>query len=167
MDSIKKYWAELQSREKMVLGMGGIIVSIILVYALLLQPLYRAINHMETALPGIRSNLVWMRQTDALLNSGGNLPVKNNSEGSKDSLLSVIESTARKVGIRKAIQQMAPVKNNNEVRVVLEEADFNQWLRWVDTLYKRYDVDIRQVTAERDEDQPNVAEIRITFFRAK
>jgi len=167
MESIIKYWADLQPRERLILGFGSVAVTIILVYALLLQPLYRAIAHMESALPNLRSNLVWMRQTNELIERGGNVPINRASEGANDSLLSVVESTAAKAKIRKAIQQMVPAKQNNEVRVVLEDANFNQWLRWIDTLYKRYDVDIRQVTAERDEDQPNIAEIRVTFFRSK
>ena len=165
MDSLKKYWADLQPRERLILGWGGLIVLAILLYALLFQPLYRAIAHMESALPDLRSNLVWIRQTDELMERGGSVPVSQSSEGSNESLLSVVESTARQAKVRKSIQQMVPAKNNNEVRVVLEDADFNQWLRWVDTLYKRYGVDIRQVTAERDDDKPNIAEIRVTFFR--
>ena len=165
MDSIKTYWADLQPRERFILGLGGVIVVIILSYALLLQPLYRALAHMEGVLPSLRSNLVWMRQTDELLERGGNVSVETSIEGANESLLSVVESTARRAKIRKSIQQMVPTRENNEVRVVLEDADFNQWVRWIDSLYKRNGVDIRQVSAERDEDQPNIAEIRVTFFR--
>jgi len=165
METIKKYWAELQPRERLILSLGGVIVAMILSYALLLQPLYRALAHMEEVLPSLRSNLVWMRQTDELLERGGNISVESSIEGANESLLSVVESTARRANIRKSIQQMVPTRENNEVRVVLEDADFNQWLRWVDVLYKRNGVDIRQVSAERDEDQPNIAEIRVTFFR--
>jgi len=165
MDSIKKYWTELQPRERLILAWGGLVVALILLYALLFQPLYRAIAHMESVLPDLRSNLVWMRQTDELMELGGNVPVNQASEGANESLLSIVESTARRAQIRKSIQQMVPVSDNKEVRVVLEDADFNQWLIWVDTLYKRYGVDIRQVTAERDDDKPNIAEIRVTFFR--
>jgi len=165
MDSIKKYWADLQPRERLILSAGAVVVAMILSYALLLQPLYRALAHMELALPTLRSNLVWMRQTDQLLESGGNISLESTVEGANESLLSVVESTARNAKVRKSIQQMVPSRETNEVRVVLEDADFNQWLRWIDTLYKRNGVDIRQVTAERDDDQPNIAEIRVTFFR--
>lgn len=120
---------------------------------------------MEQALPGLRSNLVWMRQTDEMLKRGGNLTVSQATEGSNESLLSVLESTARGAKIRESIQQLVPTKNNTEVRVVLQDADFNKWLLWVDTLYKKKGIDIRQVTAERDDDRPNIAEIRVTFFR--
>ena len=165
MNELKKYWLNLQPRERMVLGWGGLSVTAIILYALLFQPLYNAIAHMEQVLPGLRSNLVWIRQTDEMLERGGSLTVSQTNEGSNESLLSVLESTARGAKIRESIQQMVPTKNNTEVRVVLDDADFNKWLLWVDTLYKKKGVDIRQVTAERDDDRPNIAEIRVTFFR--
>ena len=165
MDSLKKHWAELQPRERVILFLGSIAVSVILLYALLLQPLYKAIASMESALPALRSNLVWMRQTNELLEGGGNIAVNRSVQGGNESLLSVVESTARSANVRKSIQQMVPDKSTNEVRVVLEDANFNQWLLWIDNLYKRYGVDIRQVSADRDDDKPNIAEIRVTFFR--
>jgi len=165
MDSIKKYWASLQERERLILSIGSVIVVVILLYALLFQPLYRALSHMETALPGLRKNLVWMRQTDQLLENGGVAQSNVKVEGVDESLLSVLESTARRAKIRKSIQELAPVREKEEVRVVLEDADFNQWLRWIDILYRRNGVDIRQVSAERHDDLPNVADIRVTFYR--
>jgi type II secretory pathway component PulM len=165
MGRLKNHWLSLQSRERMVLGWGSLVVAIILLNALLFQPLYKAITHMQGVLPVLRSNLVWIRQTDQLLDRGGDLAVSQTFEGANQSLLSVLESTARRAKIRKSIQQMVPTQNNAEVRVVLENADFNQWLRWIDTLYKTNGIDIRQLTAERDDSMPNIAEIRVTFFR--
>ena len=77
----------------------------------------------------------------------------------------MIEQTAKASRVREAIQQLVPNSKENEVRVVLEQANFNQWVRWVDTLIKDYGVNVKQLSAERDEDAPNVAEIRITFER--
>ena len=165
MDSIKKYWLGLQPREKVILGGGSVVVILILFYALLLQPLYRALAHMETALPSLRENLVWMRQTDQLLENGGASQKSESVAGSDESLLSVLESTARRANIRKSIQELAPVRDKDEVRVVLDDVNFNQWLRWIDILYRRNAIDIRQLSAERDDERPNIAEIRVTFYR--
>jgi general secretion pathway protein M len=165
MNELKKYWQNLQPRERVILAYGGVAVSAILLYAQVFQPFYNSIAHMEQALPDLRSNLVWMRQTDEVLERGGGMATSQASEGSSESLLSVLESTARGAKIRESIQQLVPTKNNTEVRVVLDDADFNKWLLWVDSLYKKEGVDIRQVTAERDDDKPNIAEIRVTFFR--
>ena len=165
MDSIKKYWLGLQDRERLILGAGSVIVALILFYALLLQPLYRALSHMQTALPSLRENLVWMRQTDQLLDGGAAKATNVTVDGAGDSLLSVLESTAGRANIRKSIQELVPVRNKDEVRVVLGDVNFNQWLRWIDILYRRNGIDIRQLSAERDDERPNIAEIRVTFYR--
>jgi len=166
MDELKKYWLGLQSRERVVLACGAVCVILILLYALLFQPWYKAIARMEADLPELRQSVVWMRQqSERLQGSSGNAS-KASQKGADQSLLSVVEETARNAQLKKAIQQMIPAQNGTEVRVVLEEANFNQWLRWVDDLYQKYGVDIKQVTAERDEDKPNIAEIRVTFLRA-
>ena len=67
--------------------------------------------------------------------------------------------------MRGAIQQMVPNQETGDVRVVLEGVDFNQWVRWIDDLYKNYGVDVTQINAEKDDEKPNLAEIRMTFFR--
>lgn len=165
MDEIKKYWLSLQPRERTVLTVGGVIVSLIMLYTFLFQPWHKALNHMEAALPGLRTNLVWMRQQSEGLQNGS---VKRNApqiRGLNQSLLSVVQQSAKRAKLSQAIQQMSPAQNNNEVRVVLEGANFNNWLKWIDELYKSYGVDIKQVTAERDDDEPNIAEIRVTFTR--
>ena len=165
MDALKKYWAGLQPRERLILGGGGVIVALILFYALIWQPWHKSISNMEAALPPMRSNLVWMRQQAEMLASDGGQGANQSYAGADQSLLSVVEQSASKARVNGAIQQLVPSQNGNEVRVVLDGVNFNQWVRWVDDLFKRYGVNIKQVTAERDEDKPNVAEVRVTFIR--
>lgn len=162
---IKLKWAQLEQRERLVLGWGAFIVAAIIFYAFIWQPWHRAIEHMEQALQPRRESLVWMRQQAEIIEKG---PARNsaaNFKGMSESLLSVIETTARVSKVRESIQQMVPSSNGDEVRVVLEEANFNNWVRWIDVLIKDYGVTVKQLSAERDEDSPNVAEIRITFER--
>jgi general secretion pathway protein M len=162
---ILDYWQQLQARERLVLAWGGLAVGLILFYALLWQPWHKAIDHMEAALPALRSNLVWMRQQSELIKSGVTTSSSANLKGRGQSLLSVIEQTAKATSVRDAIQQMVPGQSDGEVRVVLEEVSFNNWVNWVDLLFRQYGVNIKQVSAERDDDQPNIAEIRMTFER--
>ena len=165
MEQIKQYWLGLQPRERLILGVGGIIVCLILLYALIIQPWHNSLKDMQAALPKLREDLVWMRQQSDALKGGSVKQDQSSSQGQDDSLLSLVEKTAKSANVSKSIQQLSPAENNTEVRVVLEDVNFNQWLRWIDELYKRYGVDVKQVNAERDDDEPNVAEIRVTFVR--
>ena len=120
---------------------------------------------MTTALPKMRENLVWMRtQAEALENGDINRDASQ-FKGNDQSLLSIVEQTAKRAGIQGAIQQLVPGKKGSEVRVVMGDAEFNKWLAWIDVLYKQYGVDIEQVVTEREDERPNIVEIRATFIR--
>ncbi len=163
--AIKEYWLSLEPRERMVLTWGAIIVSFILLYALLWQPLQKALGFMEVSVRDLRSNHVWMEQRLEDIQKSGAKSSQKALRGADQSLLAVVEKTANQSKVRGAIQQMVPNQETGDVRVVLEGVDFNQWVRWIDDLYKNYGVDVTQINAEKDDEKPNLAEIRMTFFR--
>jgi len=162
-------WRQLQTREQWIVGIGSVIVGLIFFYVLILHPWHRAINNMTGYVQTKRIDLTFMRQQAEIINNGEVVDVKKQVKASGQSLLSVIEQTARSNKLSKAIQQMAPSSNVPEgveqVSVVLEEAEFNQWVKWVDVLYKDYAVNIKQVSAESETDEPNIVGIRVTFER--
>lgn len=163
--SLIKYWQGLQPRERLFLGIGLVFVAFLLFYQFLWSPWHSAVNYMEEALVDHRKNLVWMRQQSSLLNENGGITSVVPVQGSGQSLMSVIEKTAGATGVKGAIQQLSPRKNNTQVSVVLEQVSFNKWVRWVDSLQSSYGVSIAQLSAEREDDKPDVAEIRVTFER--
>ena len=141
------------------------LVALILFYALIWQPWHKAIDKMSKSLPSMRSDLQWIRQQAETVQNGAIVKAVSNVKGVDDSLLSILEKTARASQLDKAIQQITPGQNTQEVRVVLEDASFNGWVSWIDLLYKDYLITVKQVTAERDEDKPDIAEVRATFER--
>ena len=117
---------------------------------------------MKKEIQPLRSDLVWIRQHAEIIKNGGQ--ATSNLQGQDRSPLSVIESTAKKGRVDGAIKQMTP-NNDDEVRVVLEDVNFNNWVKWVDELFLKYGVKIQQVKADRIESKPNLAEVRITLVR--
>ena len=165
VSSIKKQWFSLQPRERLVLTIGALLVSFILFYALILKPWHRALDNMTASLPKMRENLVWMRTQSEALKTGTIERTSTNYQGGDQSLLSILEQTAKRAGVQKSIQQLVPGSEGSQVRVVMGDAEFNKWLAWIDVLYKQYGVDIEQVATEREDERPNVVEIRATFIR--
>lgn len=165
MDKLKKYWFGLQERERLTLGVGGLLAFLIVFYMAIWRPWHHAIDYMENSIQALRGNLVWMRQQSDMLAAGGEAPASQQVRGANQSLISVIEQTANRQKISQSIQQLTPSADGTEVRVVLEDVNFNLWITWIDALFKQYGVDIKQITAERVEDKPNTAEIRVTFVR--
>jgi len=164
LDTIKNSWNQLEARERLILGWGGVIVALILFYALVWQPWHKSIDSMEGSIQEMRTDLVWVRQHAEIL-SGGGKQIQRKVKGAEQSVLSIVETTAKKHKVRQSIQQMVPSNNDSQVRVVLEDVDFNNWVKWVDVLSNQYGVNLLDVSAERNDEKPNIAEIRVLFER--
>lgn len=158
------FWHSMQPRERIVLTLGVLLASGLIFYLLILKPWHRALNNLQEYVVTKRVDLVWLRQQAELVKNGG-VQVKAQVKGKNQSLMAVVEQTAKLAGIEKAIKQMVPRENNKEVSVVFEEVSFNKWLRWTDTLQRGYGVKVKQLTADRESDQPDIAEIRVTLER--
>ena len=124
---------------------------------------------MEEALQERRTSLVWMQEQSKLVQNGSLGQSIQVFEGVNQSLLSVVEQSARANEVTQFIQQMTPSSSaqggNEQVDVVLDEANFSQWVRWVDSLYRDYGVNIKQLSADNDSGEPNIVELRVTFER--
>lgn len=163
---IKKWWGQLQARERQVLSLGSILVTAILLYMFILEPWQAALKHMSRVLPIKRTELAWMRQQAEVM-MPVNASINRNPRfiGQNQSLMSVLQKTANQQGLQKSIKQITPRPENDSVSVLMEEVSFNGWARWVTDLEKRYGVNIVQLSAERDDEKPDIAEIRVRFQR--
>lgn len=168
-EALLNQWRQLEPRERTILAWGTLIVAVILFYALVWQPWHNAIAQMEEALQERRTSLVWMQEQSKLVQNGSLGQSIQVFEGVNQSLLSVVEQSARANEVTQFIQQMTPSSSaqggNEQVDVVLDEANFSQWVRWVDSLYRDYGVNIKQLTADNDSGEPNIVELRVTFER--
>ena len=169
-ESFKKHWQSLQSREQKILLYGGLCIAAILVYSLLWQPWRTALSALEANVQGERQSLTWLQQHAELIKKGGAIDAPAPTKGADQSLLSVLEQTARALKVRQSIKQLTPGESlatgqSETVQVVLEQADFNGWVRWIDILFNQYGVEIEQFSADREKGKPNVAEIRVVFSR--
>lgn len=168
MDKIKQYWHKLSRREHYIVIGTALILLLALFFITVWQPWHKAIASMEKNLPGKRQSLVWMQQTADLLQG----PVKAASsqqastKGANQSLLAIVEQTAKQAAISKSIQQLSPGESEREVRLVLTQVDFNGWVRWISKLAHEYGVEVKEVSAQRQlKDSPNKGDIRVTFVR--
>lgn len=163
---IKKWWGQLQARERLVLSVGSVVVSLILAYLFILEPWQTAMQHMSRVVPIKRSELAWMREQAEVMGAVNTSAQTNtNFIGRDQSLMSVLQQTANQQGLQKSIKQITPRPENDSVSVLMEEVSFNGWVRWVTDLERRYGVNVVQLSAERDDDKPDIAEIRVRFKR--
>ncbi|GEM_PF-1282273 len=164
VEELRQRWLTLSGREQVVLGCGGLLVLIILMYQFLYRPAHIAKATMQNNIGDLRSNLVWLReQVEHGVEGGGQTSTVNNA-GEGQSLVAVLESVARANNLEGSIQQLTPGDSDNQVRLVLDNASFNSWVKWVSELEQKYGVIVESATVERLSN-PDTAEIRMQLRR--
>ena len=149
-------WQTLEQRERITLSIGAVFVFIILAYSFIWAPMQQSIQEHRALLPGKRADLIWMQQQAE--------NYKNNKQKisvSDKPLLTIIEETAQQAGLRKQIQQMSPGGTQNEVKVWLSEASFDEWIEWVDSLSKQHGVSVIATNVQQAEEK--LVDIRVSF----
>lgn len=123
-------WYERQSeRDQRVLRWGSVIVVVMVILGVLV-PLQRALSKARTHVAQQQADLVWMRSMAPTLAAAGPGPA---ATPSSESLVVVIDRTARESGLAQALTGSQP-SGNGAMRVQLENADFNLLIGWLSRL---------------------------------
>lgn len=162
MNELKKYWSNLQPRERSVLSLGGGALLIMLLYLFIWEPWHQAIAKYREILPQKRTDLQWMKaQSDLAARLKG--IKKPGNEDSGQPLLTVVERTAQKAGLRTSIKQMTPGDNPGEVKIWLSKVNFDLWLQWVENIKNSESIEVK--SADIQQLDPGKVEVRATLLR--
>jgi len=127
-------FSSLSFRERVLVGLGGLVAGLLLFYTLFWEPTQLRLNNLrEQQLPQSEQTLAWVRQA---LASAENRPAGKAEKIISGPLLTVIEQTAEKAQVRAAIQRMQP-NQNQEVKIWMDEVLFDRWLQWVGLLQQQ------------------------------
>ena len=160
MNALRTYWRNLSSRERLLLGVGGATAAVILFYVMVWDPWHQALKHLRLRIPKQLPPYETMKQQQQAV-----LPVLRQRGGAKRDdatpLLTVVEKTATKLGLRGAIRRMQPGRDD-DVQVWMDETGFDRWVQWIDALGKQ-GIEITDALINRDKE--NTVSIRATFRR--
>jgi general secretion pathway protein M len=160
MNGLMARWNEIGERDRLVLGLGGVLVLCILVYTFLWEPWHTGLDRLSVQLPAKRMAYKHISvQAELAVNytgSGG-----NTAGVDRKPLLTIVEDTARRAKLRDVIRQMTPGEEEGQVRIWLSDATFDNWLAWVDTLGRDHGVDVITATVQRSDDDK--VDIRATL----
>ena len=129
LTALQEWFAALAERDQRILRFGAVgVVLIVLLWVLI--PLQRNLAAAREHLQQQQDDVAWMRQVGPTLAAAGPgqaAPV------SKESLVVVIDTTARESGLAQALTGSQPT-GNGAMRVNFEGADFNLLLGWLSRL---------------------------------
>ena len=130
INSFKSRWYGLQTRERQILRLGAITLSILIFYLLIIDPVYSSRNDAEQRLHSSHEAYSIMQQQALDLKA----PLSNPVISASGSLLTQVESSAQKEGLRGALKRLQP-SGNNQIQVSLEGASYQQIMQWLSSLH--------------------------------
>lgn len=161
---MKAWWLALQTRERMILIIAGAIVLIALIYLLIVEPVLKNHADLSNQVKAQQNTLAWMQQTSQRVKQLQK--VSQSEPGSvshQGSLLALMESSSQQSNMRKPIQRMEP-EGKNGVKLWLEDADFDNLIRWVGELSYNQGVVVTRATISRGE-SPGEIDSRLSLQR--
>lgn len=147
---MRAWLAGLEPRERLLVIVAAVALILFLLFVLVLQPLHSSYNNLRASVAEQRETAQWMAQSArnfSQLKRNRGAPVKG--LGGR-SLLAVTDSTARAGGLGPALQRVEP-EGSNGVRVWLEDAAFDDLVRWLARLGSAHGVYVDSLTLERSD----------------
>ena len=132
INSLKSRWYGLQAREQRVLRVSAIILSLLLFYVLIIDPVYSGHVSAEQRLQSTREAFSVAQQQAFDLKAS----LTTTQASKSGSLLTQVESSAQQEGLRGALKRMQP-SGNDQIQVSLEGASYQQIMQWLSTLHQQ------------------------------
>lgn len=152
---MKDWFFGLESRERLFVSAGIVAVAIFLLWALLLNPLYGASAAVENRIESKRDTLLFLRNAAAELQAAGPSPVAAQADFSGQSLVSIVDRSARRAGLGNSLTRNQPVGDDG-IRVRLDNAPFDALARWLDALNAGSGLVIDSATFDRSAESGHV-----------
>ena len=147
---IAAWWTGLQQRERRIVLIGGVVVGLLLGWALLWYPLAHARQDLRARVARESADLTWMRQAQGQAQALHARGARGQVSRQGKSLLALADASARSAGLAGALKRVEPTGNDN-VRVTFDVADFDALINWLDALGRDYGVQITDLSADKVE----------------
>jgi general secretion pathway protein M len=151
----------LQPRERWMVGVGGIVLLITVIYLGAIEPIMKAHQRRTDALEASRALAVRLEEASAIVQRShlGGSPGANRSQ----SLMAAVDMASRSSTIGKPPARIQP-EGDAEVRVWFEDVSFDPVVRWVSELQTRYGVTVQTMDVEPKSDAGSV-DVRLSLVR--
>lgn len=133
---MNEWWGSLQPRERLMVGGLGIFLVVFGFYFLLIEPLFAGAAEYREKSDRAARELQWMQQAIVDLPASGARPVNANSN---TSLNVIVDRTRTRYRLTATNTQQV---GEQQLRVRLEDAKFDDVVRWLGELRSNYGISI-------------------------
>ncbi|HEY6986214.1 MAG TPA: type II secretion system protein M [Rhodanobacteraceae bacterium] len=145
---MRAWWNTLALREQRMLAGGGLIVALMLGWALVWHPLSLKRAELRDAVDAERRDLAYVRVEAAEVERLRAAGTHSRADRQGRSLLALADATARAGGLEGALRRVEPV-GATSVRVSFEFARFDALIGWIENLTRDYGIETTDFSADR------------------
>ena len=158
MDPIKDWFNELSEQDQKITLIAGALVSVILVYLLIVNPLNESVNKLEIEVASKIKSDLWMSQQISIIKATGS---SGRLTGSALPLTSIINNTTRKFDLAVSRRDS---KSPNEMQVWFDNVNFDNFLRWVAEVESEHGVSVATVNV-RSRENNGITSINVKLLK--
>lgn len=133
---------DMSERERRMGIIGAVIAVFVLIFVVLV-PLDRSVSRARQRISHKQSDLAWMRSVEPTLAANG--PVQ--SSGSNESLLVIVDRSARESGLASSLAGSDP-SGANGLQVRMQKASFDAMVAWLSRLSQQNGVRVDGATID-------------------
>lgn len=124
---MSEFLARYSMREKIIVALAVIVISIIGAHALVIEPYQQRMTSLQEQIEQQRSDLAWMKSAVARMPTstvpGGKVQIKG-------TLANFIDQAVRSQGLSEQLSQMSPI-GADEIRMRYKAIDFNRLIGFI------------------------------------
>ena len=126
MDALKQFWIERAPRERLILGVGGLVLVLVAGYLMLIEPAWSGIGRLERSLPQQRSQAA---ELDALLGEVKGLKAKPQvATVSPSEVKGAIEASLARAGLKTT--RIVPL-SDGDMQLTFANVPYGTWATWL------------------------------------
>ena len=140
--NVRDWFDNLSERERNLVYAAGALVGVALVYLVLVLPFQTSGKRMAARVAQKTADLAWMQASapQAMAAAGA-----AQAGGGGDSLVVLVDRTAREAGLGNSLRDQSP-DGNNGLRLRIEAASFDTLITWLASLQQQHGVSIESAT---------------------
>ena len=158
---MKDLFANLSHSERRTIFIGGICLVVMMLYAFVWAPVFSGAEQWRKAVDENESMMSWMNSVAQEVKSLRRSAGASGRSTRRGSLLALVDQTARRGKLGPSLKRVEP-KGTEEVRVRLEQAVFDDMIRWLTDLERSHSVSVDSISVDR-ESSPGRVNVTLTL----
>ncbi|MDA8561619.1 type II secretion system protein M [Gammaproteobacteria bacterium] len=160
---MNQWWVNLSLKEKKTIKIGGITLSILLIYMLIWLPLQNEIKYLRSQIKQNQKLLSWMITADKKIQDSSK-EIKASTNINSDSALSIVENEIHQNDISNKVTKLRQIENGL-IELNFDQVSFDKLIAWLTVMWENHNLLVTQMNI-KPSIKPGIvhAELKLKLF---